>query len=254
MKRSLFFIAALHLVSFNLAHADCEQLLQREFTRTPDDYQNGLVTNQVPITPGALLAAYQRGIFPWASGTGGRVRWHRPPLRGVLDFSDVHISRSDWKFIRQARASGEFQVTFDEAFEEVIRHCATVPRFITNPYNGLKVQDGAWITPRFIEAYTELHHAGLAHSVEVWRNGKLVGGLYGIFMNGIFVGESMFHLEPNVTKLAMLALIERLASKGHQFMDTQMAIGLARKWGAKLIPRLEYERRLAVARQLDRTY
>jgi len=227
----------------------CESALNNEFARKPDDQNNGLVSQQVPITVPALINAYKRGIFPWGVDMAGYGRWHRPPMRGVLDLNEVHIGRSDAKFLRHAEESGEFRVTFNEAFKEVVEQCASVPRFRTHPHTGQKIADGAWISPEFIDAYTRLHYLGHAHSVEVWRAGRLVGGLYGVFVGGVFTGESMFHLEDDVTKLAMVALIERLKAGGHRFLDTQMALGLAKKWGAKLIPRAEFERRLAQAQQ-----
>lgn len=247
-RRSFVLSAATTLfISLSAAADTCEAPLLAEFLKPPDDIQNGLVTSRVPISPQALLAAYKQGIFPWSTGSGGHVRWHRPPWRGLLVFDELHIGRSDMKFIKRARSSGELRVTFDKDFEQVIRLCAQVPRFTRNPFTGKKQSDGAWITPAFIEAYSALHRIGAAHSVEVWRGNQMVGGLYGVFVEGVFVGESMFHLEPDVTKLALLALIERLEAGGHKFIDTQMAIGLANKWGARLIPRSEYEWRLKFA-------
>ena len=224
----------------------CEALLSNEFSKTPDDLHNGIVSQRVMLTVPALVAAYARGVFPWGISMGGYGRWYRPPQRGILDLADLHISRSDTKFIRQALAAGELRVTFNEDFKQVVEQCATVPRFRTDG-TGAKIPEGGWITPEFIEAYTNLHYLGHAHSVEVWRGDKMVGGLYGVFVNGVFTGESMFHAEPDATKLALYALIERLKAGGHQFIDTQMALGLALKWGAKMVPREEFERRMRQA-------
>ncbi len=229
---------------------DCEYLLHNhnEFERPPMDGLNGFVTNRVLVTPEALLGAYSRGVFPWGADELGYGRWHRPPLRGVLFFNELSISRSDRKFLRKQFESGELRVTFDQAFEQVIELCSTVPRTRYDPVSDRKVPESTWITDQIKKAYTALHRQGLAHSVEVWRGDRLVGGLYGVFINGVFTGESMFFLEPNATKLAFYALISRLQENGHTFMDTQMAIGLARKWGAKYIPRGEFEMLLAKAR------
>ena len=227
----------------------CELLLNNEFSRTPDDFRTGLVSQRVLLTVPALVGAYKRGIFPWGVSMGGYGRWYRPPERGILEFKDLHISRSDQKFLRQAQAAGDYRVTFDEAFKQVVEQCATVPRYRRDSMTGIKVADGPWITPEFLETYSHLHHLGMAHSVEVWRGDQLVGGLYGVFIDGVFTGESMFYREPDATKLAMHALIERLKTNGHQFIDTQMAMGLAQKWGAKLIPRADFEKRLKLAQQ-----
>lgn len=240
-------VASAHFA--NSPEQPCEFLLKSEFQRTPDDNRNGLVSQFVPLTTQALVNAYRRGIFPWGVTGAGFGRWHRPPVRGILELDDVHIGRSDAKFLRQALASGELRIEFNTDFREVVEQCATVPRYRSDPATGEKIPDGAWITPEFIQAYTELHEKGYAHSVEVWRGDKMVGGLYGVFVDGVFTGESMFYLEPNATKLALAALIERLRSKGHTFIDTQMALGLVKKWGAKLIPRAEFERRLKQAQR-----
>lgn len=250
MKRLLLLLFLLPAVS--PAHEaaapqySCEALLSTEFGRPPDDLRNGLVSQRVMLSVPALISAYRRGVFPWGTTMGGYGRWHRPPERGILDFNEVHISRSDQKFLRQAIAEGQLRVTFNQDFQQVVEQCATVPRFRTDNI-GRKIPIGAWITPEFIEAYTNLHHLGQAHSVEVWRGDQLVGGLYGVMAGGVFTGESMFFIEPNATKLAMYALIERLKAGGHQFIDTQVALGLSQKWGAKLIPREEFELRLRQA-------
>ncbi len=244
----LFFIPAVSFAHESAApEYSCEALLNSEFNKAPDDLHNGIVSQRVMLTVPALQAAYQRGIFPWGITLGGYGRWYRPPLRGILDFAELHIGRSDAKFIRQALAEGELRVTINQDFKQVVEQCATVPRFRSDPSTGAKIPEGGWITPEFVEAYTNLHYLGHAHSVEVWRGDKMVGGLYGVFIDGVFTGESMFYLEPDATKLAMYALIERLKAGGHRFIDTQMALGLAQKWGAKMVPRAEFEQRLKLA-------
>jgi leucyl/phenylalanyl-tRNA--protein transferase len=231
------------------AEITCEALLSNEFARQPDDARQGLVSQSVPLNVPSLINAYSRGIFPWGTNIAGFGRWHRPPMRGILELNDVHMSRSDRKYIRQAAESGELTVTIDRDFRAVVEACATVVRYRTDNSSGEKIPDGAWITDEFKEAYGRLHDQGLAHSVEVWRGDKLVAGLYGVFINGVFTGESMFHLEPDATKLAFDMLIKYLRRGGHEFIDTQMALGLAKKWGAKLVPRAEFEARLAAAQQ-----
>lgn len=229
----------------------CEPYLLNEFNRRPNDYQNGLVSDRIPLDSESLTEAYKKGIFPWGSADGQYVRWHRPPLRGILQFDELHIGRSDRKYLKKALSDPELTVTFDKDFRQVVEQCATVPRYMARASGSIKVPDSTWITPNFINAYDDLHKMGLAHSVEVWRGDKLVGGLYGTFIKGVFVGESMFHLEPDVTKLAFYALIERLKESGHTFMDTQMAIGLAGKWGAKYIGRDIFERKLREVQKKD---
>lgn len=222
----------------------CEPLLMQEFSREPNDLEDGFITDRVALSVRSLAAAYSRGIFPWSVNGNGFGRWFKVPQRGVLDFADLHISRSDRQFIRKSLESGEYQITFDQNFEAVIRACADQRRYRYDRLTGRKRLDGTWITPQIIKAFTQFHNEGHAHSVEVWRNGRLVGGLYGVFVSGVFTGESMFHTESDATKLALYALIERLRANGHTFIDTQMAVGLVQKWGAKLIPREEFEKRL----------
>lgn len=120
----------------------------------------------------------------------------------------------------------------------MIRGCAEQDRL--TKLDEERVPEPNWISPEIIEAYTDLFQAGKAHSVEVWKDGQLVAGLYGTFIDGIFAGESMFYKEKNAAKLALYDLILRLKSKGHIFMDTQMSIGLVEKWGGKYIARAEF--------------
>lgn len=228
----------------------CELLLSNEFGRTPDDSRQGMVSQNVPVTVEALLAAYPRGIFPWGTNMLGFGRWHRPPERGVLFLDEVDIGRSDRKYLRKAAEDPELSVTIDHDFLGVVEACATVERFRTEA-NGSKVPDGAWITEEFKNAYARLHVMGKAHSVEVWRGNRLVGGLYGVFIGGVFTGESMFHLEPDVNKLAFQTLIERLKAGGHKFIDTQIVVkdSLVEKWNARKVPRAEFEQLLTAAQQ-----
>jgi leucyl/phenylalanyl-tRNA--protein transferase len=218
------------------------------FVQPPADALNGLVTDRVPITPGAVLRGYQHGVFPWSvDPLSGNGRWHHPPQRGVLFLARPTISRTDRAFIAAARADRNLQVTIDKDFDRVILACAAMPRHRrVIPLEGehkikRKIPEKTWITPDFIAAYSELHRRGIAHSVEVRREGRLVAGLYGVDVRGVFSGESMFHIESDVAKLAFWALIERLQAIGRTFIDTQMAVGLAGQWGAQLIPRADFE-------------
>ncbi len=260
MKHLLVLALLLNLTPKAEAHeavpdlSTCESLLHSEFSRRPDDLRNGLITQNIPLSVSALVRAYSQGIFPWGVNAQGFGRWHRPPYRGILDLNEVHIGRSDLKYIRQASESGELRVTFNKDFNQVIQRCATVPRYRNDPATGVKIPDGAWITREFMNSYKMLHSLGFAHSVEVWRGDKLVAGLYGVFVQGVFTGESMFFDEPNATKLAFYALIENLRAGGHDFIDTQMVLGLALKWGAKYVHRSEYELLLREAQIANRPF
>lgn len=228
----------------------CASLLLTAFYQNPDDSKQGFVTDQVRMSPESVEAAYRLGIFPWAATIEGNARWYNPTERGILLFDNLHISRSDQKFINKALASGEYRITFDAEFEEVMRECAEAVRWIKNPETGERVRkDGRWITPQFLFNWLKLFERGQAHSVEVWHNDILVGGLYGTYIGGVFSGESMFHKEDDVTKLALFALIERLKSNGHKWIDTQMAIGLSQKWGAHMIVRDQFMDMLKTAQE-----
>ena len=236
------------LKSCDFPHPGCAAAADDVFAHPPIDTLNGLVTDRVPITSETVLCAYRHGVFPWGSDPlSGMVRWHHPPQRGVLPLPCPTISRTDRAFIAAARVDPGLQVTIDEDFDGVILACAAMPRHraLASTQSGRetksRIPERNWITPDFIAAYRELHRLGIAHSVEVRREGRLVAGLYGVDVDGVFSGESMFHVESDVAKLALWALIERLQAIGRAFIDTQVAVGLARKWGAQLVPRTEFE-------------
>lgn len=176
------------------------------------------------LRPEVLLWAYSQGIFPWPI-TGYPLLWFCPPQRAVLDFDALHIPHS----LARARRRSRLTFTLDTAFPLVIAACRTSPR---------PGQDGTWITPAMVEAYTTLHELGHAHSVEAWdENGALVGGLYGVAVEGVFSGESMFHRAPNASKLALLFLIDHLRSRGLDWMDIQTLTPHMQALGATLLPR-----------------
>ncbi|MFI5351061.1 MAG: leucyl/phenylalanyl-tRNA--protein transferase [Elusimicrobiota bacterium] len=193
--------------------------------------EEGLVTEKPRLTAANIRAAYRVGIFPWTD-LGETAGWYSPEQRGVLDFSELHVSKSLERFRRK---SG-LRATFNTAFDRVIRACALADR-----------GEETWISEKFIQAYSILHAEGHAHSVEVWSGDKLVGGLYGVFLDGVFNGESMFHAAPNAGKIALLALADRLTSKGIAWMDLQMVTDIMASFGAKYIPRDEYLKRLEEA-------
>jgi leucyl/phenylalanyl-tRNA--protein transferase len=224
-----------------------------EFAQRPNDNRDGLITRRVSLTPENMVMAYQQGIFPWHMAEDGNAVWHSPPERGVLLLDRVHISTTDMEFIKKTLANPNYEVTIDKAFSEVMSECADMIRWRRLP-NGERMPDGQWISPEFIRNYTSLFARGYAHSVEVWHNGILVGGLYGTFVDGVFAGESMFHKESNVTKLALYTLIERLKSNGHSFIDTQQAKGLSEKWGAIKVSRDDFKLMLTEAQAANRPF
>ncbi len=244
------------LLSPAVAFATCEGDLLTEFNRAPDDSNKGLVTGRIPISVQTLSAAYKSGIFPWSVNDEGLGKWYSPPQRGVLNLATVDIPRSDRKAIRKLMESGKYQVKFNTDFLQVITECASQSRFSEIVVDGaiIKVLAGGWITDDHIEQFTQLHFAGQAHSVEVWEGDQMVGGLYGVFVNGYFSGESMFHKANDVTKLAYSALIDRLKANGHFFIDTQQNLGLTKKWGGTEISREEFHRMLGLAKARDKQF
>jgi len=177
-----------------------------------------------------LLAAYRRGIFPW---TVRPISWWSPDPRGIFELEQFHVSKSLAKILRRS----VFSVTLDRAFREVMAACAA-------PGPGRR---STWITPEFIEAYVRLHQAAHAHSVECWREGELVGGIYGVALGGLFAGESMFHRADNASKVALCHLVRHLRERRFALFDIQMVTPITRQLGAAAIPRADYLRRLAAA-------
>ncbi len=180
-----------------------------------------------------LYTAYGLGVFPWPHPEYPLL-WFSPEKRGIIEFSDLHISRSFDKFVRHH--GGEFEITVDQAFTQVVRECAKQPR---------PGQEGTWILPPMIKAYIDFHNAGYAHSVEVWHKRQLVGGIYGVFVKGMFSGESMFYKTPNASKLALFHLIKLLESWGLEWMDIQMVTPVTKSFGGKYLEREEFLSKLA---------
>lgn len=185
-----------------------------------------------------LLEAYSFGIFPWPHADLPCL-WFCPDNRGVLDFSDLKINRSLAKFLRKT----DFRVTFNQKFSEVILACSQVPR---------PGQEGTWITPQILKAYQEFYEAGYAHSVECWHGEDLVGGLYGVYVAGVFSGESMFFKESNASKFCLLKLIDRLWANGLTWLDIQMVTSVTEQLGGKYITKAEFLRRHEMAKLVAR--
>jgi leucyl/phenylalanyl-tRNA--protein transferase len=173
-----------------------------------------------------LLAAYRCGIFPWYE-PGGPILWWSPDPRSVLFPDDLYVSRRLARTIRSRR----FETRRDTAFGAVIRACADVFR---------PGESGTWITPEMQAAYIRLHHLGHAHSIETWKDGRLVGGVYGVRMGRTFCGESMFHTETDASKVALAALVDWMRLEGITLLDTQVANDHVLSMGAREIPRDEY--------------
>ena len=187
-----------------------------------------------------LVGAYASGWFPMA--TDGEIRWYSPDPRGILPLDGIHFPRRLTRVARQ----GKFRIEIDRAFGDVIRACASDDRDPADP--------GSWIDGEIIESYTALHEQGLAHSVETWLDDRLVGGLYGVALRGAFFGESMFHRETDASKVALVALVERLRARGYTLLDTQWVTPHLEQFGAVEIPREDYLRRLEQSLRLDCTF
>ena len=186
----------------------------------PDE---GLLAYGGDLSSHRLLFAYKKGIFPWYS-KDDPILWWSPNPRLLL-YPDKFIVR---KSFRRVLRSGKFTVTFDKHFSEVITHCATVYR---------EGQEASWIVDEIIEAYTRLHEEGFAHSVEVHKDGELVGGLYGIAFGRAFFGESMFSLVSDASKIAFKALSDVLGARGYDFIDCQMKTDHMVRLGAEVVER-----------------
>ncbi len=203
------------------------------FPPPEDAGPDGLLAVGGDLSSKRLLLAYQLGIFPWYS-EGQPLLWWSPDPRLVLDPEEFHVSRR----LRQVLNKGVFTVTFDEAFESVIRACASVPR---------EGQQGTWITPEMEEAYIRLHKEGFAHSVESWLDGELAGGIYGVSLGRCFFGESMFSRKSDGSKVALARLIERLKAWKFSMLDAQVTTRHLLSLGAKEMPRAVFLKRLKEA-------
>ncbi|MGZ8939506.1 MAG: leucyl/phenylalanyl-tRNA--protein transferase, partial [Limisphaerales bacterium] len=173
-----------------------------------------------------LLAGYRSGSFPW---TVDPVTWWSPDPRAIIDFDTFHPSRSLLKFLKKR----PFHITVNRAFGQVMTECATVT----------DNRRTTWITPEFISAYTDLHAAGHAHSLEVWQENALVGGIYGVALGGYFAGESMFHRVSNASKAALYHLVQHLRARRFTLLDVQMPTRVTLQMGASLLPRRDFLRR-----------
>ena len=200
-------------------------LLDKELAFPPpeDANEEGIVAVGGDVSPERLLVAYRNGIFPWPA-RGYPLLWFSPDPRFALSPHAAHVPRSLRKVIRK----GQLRVTADSAFDEVIDACAAMSR----PH-----QQGTWITPELRNGYLGLHELGYAHSIEAWREGELVGGLYGVGLGRTFAGESMFATEPDASKVAFTTLLGHLAMWGFRIVDCQVHTEHLARFGATMWPR-----------------
>ncbi len=186
----------------------------------------GLIGVGGELSVANLHLAYSKGIFPWPA-EDMPLLWFCPPRRGILFFADLKIPKSLQKSLKKR----QWKLTSDRAFAAVIEACQT--RFRPG-------QSGTWINDEMKTAYIDFHQAGYAHSFECWEGERLIGGLYGVYVKGVFAGESMFYLEPDASKFCLLGAIEFLRSAGVHWMDTQMVTPVLETFGAKEISRTKF--------------
>ena len=190
------------------------------------------------LTPALILHGYTRGIFPMAINRGGDIGWFSPDPRAIIPLDDrFHIPHG----LKRALRKGNFEITIDHDFEAVIQSCATA-------------HGDTWISEEIVTNYCELHRLGWAHSVEVWRGGKLAGGLYGVAIGGAFFGESMFYHATDASKIALVALVERLRRQEFALLDTQWTTPHLEQFGTVQIPKEEYLELLHEAVGFERTF
>jgi leucyl/phenylalanyl-tRNA--protein transferase len=198
-----------------------------QFGKTPVESSMPKKTLQA-LDPLLVINAYAQGIFPMADRRGD-IHWYAPDPRAILEHDNLHVSRS----LRATMRKGIYEVRMDTVFEVVMRCCAA--------------RAETWINEAFVTTYTRLHFAGLAHSVEAWHDGVLVGGLYGVALGGAFMGESMFSYETDASKVCLVALVEHLKARGYVLHDTQFITPHLVTLGVTEIPRRVYEQRLREA-------
>jgi len=209
----------------------------RRFPPVEECDEDGFLAMGGDLSPETLLDAYSHGIFPWPIYETGPMLWWSPDPRGILKLDQAHFSR---RLLRTCR-SNKFSVSFDADFSQVIRQCAAA-------------HGSTWITRKMIDGYIRLHKAGFAHSVEVWHNDQIVGGVYGVAIRGLFAAESMFHTMTDASKVALVFLVNRLQQQDFRLLDIQMVTPHTQQFGAIEISRAEYLVRLDKALALTRGF
>lgn len=192
---------------------------------------DGLVAIGDGLDVELLLEAYSFGIFPWPQSDEMPMMWFSPAKRGVLDLAEFHVAKSLQKSARKS----PWKIRWNSDFEQVIRLCAESPR---------PLQDGTWITPDMEQGYIDFHEAGYAHSIECWDGDRLIGGMYGVYVAGVFSGESMFYLKPNASKFCFWAAVQELKANGIAWMDVQMVTPNVEAFGGKYITKTDFFSRL----------
>jgi leucyl/phenylalanyl-tRNA--protein transferase len=218
---------------------------RKKFANPADPTMDGIVAMGDDWDLDTLLEAYSFGIFPWPHPDLPCL-WFCPDRRGILEFSELHIAKS----LKKVLKNNKWKITFDQDFPQVIEACSQVPR---KDHNGV-VSTGTWITSPLLKAYKEFHKQGHAHSVEVWGGldyKNLVGGLYGVFVGGVFSAESMFYKESNASKVAFIKLIEKLKSEGLTWLDIQMTTPVTESLGGKYISKKEFLEKVRHAKKSD---
>ncbi len=214
------------LLFYTLVMTSIFWLSQADFKFPPVEHAlvepNGLLAAGGDLSESRLFSAYQNGIFPWYE-PNDTILWWSPNPRAVIFPEQIYTSKRLQREINQQ----SYKITFDKAFNKVIKACAEIPR----------AQEGCWLGDEMIEAFCQMHLAMQAHSIEVWEDENLIGGLYGVAVNGVFSGESMFSLKPNASKIAMVHLCQALKSWGYQLLDCQVMNPHLASMGAIEIPR-----------------
>lgn len=185
------------------------------------------------IRPSLLLAAYRAGLFPMAMDETGEIGWFSPDPRGILPLDTFHIPHG----LKRRLRKNPFEIRINSAFSDVMAGCAE--------------REQTWISRIIKDSYTRLHDLGWAHSVETWQDGDLVGGLYGVAIGGVFFGESMFSRRTDASKVALVALVERLQKRGFTLLDTQWSTDHLKTFGCLDIPRADYLERLEAALAIE---
>ncbi|MCB0391349.1 MAG: leucyl/phenylalanyl-tRNA--protein transferase [Bdellovibrionales bacterium] len=201
---------------------------------------DGLVAMSDELTVDLLKEAYSWGIFPWPYEESP-ILWFSPDPRGILYFSEVHLSKSFHKFVKKCN----WEIRWNTAFDQVIENCALQKR---------KGDTGTWITEHLMNGYKEFHRAGYAHSIEVWEKNELIGGVYGVYMQGSFSGESMFFKKSQASKVALLALIVELNNLGLKWMDIQMVTPNLQALGGRYISREKFYKELQLAHEKSKLF
>lgn len=194
--------------------------------------ENGLLALGGDLEVSTLVLAYRSGIFPWPISEEFPLAWFSPDPRGVLDYDDLKVGKRLMRYLKNANLTFKANTNFSK----VIQNCSLVPR---------NDQSGTWITDQVIQSYQELFNKGLAYSLEAYEENRLVAGIYGVCINGIITGESMFHYVPNASKFCLIALMALLKRTGIQWLDTQMVTPVVKSLGGKEIPRDQFLERLS---------